>query len=262
MTPTYLTVDVGNTQICTVVYRDTQFVSSRRLETRPFLTPAQLLVEWRATVEELGLLPNQIHLSICSSVPDFHPALQEAGRDFGAHSFHWVGTESPHQLILTPGIRREIGADLIAGLVGARDKVKGPLVVIDCGTVTTLTLLAGSDEVLGAAFLPGIRTQLGSLLQSAPHLAGSMTLSLPEQPFGRDTIEALQSGVLYGHAGAIEGFVTSYRDLFRGETLTAYGCGGLFGSVAPLCPNVNHEHSTLVNDGCRLLSLRQLQEGV
>ncbi len=258
----FLTVDVGNSQICTVVYDNAQILASRRLETRPFLTTDQLLVEWRTVLSDLDLTPSQTHLSICSSVPDYRPILQEAARALAALTFYWVSADSPHQLNLTPGIRSEIGADLIAGLVGARDKAQGPLVVVDCGTVTTLTLLSGSDEVLGAAFLPGIRTQLRSLMVSAPHLAHSMALSLPEQPFGCNTIEALQSGVLYGHAGSIESFVSHYRDLFAHEALSAFGCGGLFGSIAALCPSVGHVDSTLVNDGCRLLSLRQLQEGV
>src|SRR5690606_32651107 len=92
--------------------------------------------------------------------------------------------------------------------------------------------------------------------RSAPHLPQDIPLYPPSQPFGNDTEEALQSGILYGHAAGIEGLIERYRQNFPSQKLTAFGCGGLFHRISSLCPSVRIEHAELVNLGCRVLGLR------
>jgi type III pantothenate kinase len=210
----------------------------------------------------MSLDPAGIHLSISSVVPDYNGLLKEAAAALDTLSFHWVNVDSPHRFVMKDSIRREIGADLIAGLVGARSKVAGPVVVVDCGTATTLALLSSQDEVLGVAILPGIKTQIKMLMEKAPHLADSIHVVIPEQPYGTNTVESIQSGIMYGHAHMIEGFVQRYAALPGLEGLQVFGCGGLFTTIAALCPRVGRSEAHLVNDGCLILSQRQLQEGL
>lgn len=255
----HLTVDTGNSQVCLVLFAGEQVIAQSRFETRPFNRPEQLLEIWRTFLAEHSLTLPEVHLTISSVVPDFHLFLNEAAKNSSALSYHWVDSSSPHGFQLDPSVRREIGADLISGLVGARSISRGPLVVVDCGTATTLTLLDSFDAIVGVAILPGIVTQIRTLTDSAPHLPDNLELVTPDTPYGVNTIEALQSGILYGHAEMIEGLVRRYQGLFPNETLTVFACGGLFRYIAPLCPNVDHHTDILVNVGCRVLGDRSSQ---
>lgn len=258
-----LTIDAGNSHLTLALYDERQQLrSTRRIHTRPFRGSAQLVAGWREMLGEHDLLPEQTHLAISSVVPDYNLLLEEAGRAIGAATFHWVDADSPHGFGIATSVRREIGADLIAGLVGARGKASGPLVVVDAGTATTFTLLSGSDEVVGVAILPGIKTQIKMLMEKAPHLADSVMVEIPETPYGTNTIEAIQSGIMFGHAHMIEGFVQRYRRMPGFEDCTVFGCGGLFTTIASLCPGVDQAEAHLVNDGCLILSQRQGQEAL
>ena len=256
----YLTIDAGNSHLTLALHdSDGRVQEVHRLHTRPFLTVGQLVERWR---EVLGGSDEPVHLSVSSVVPDFHETLQEAGRAMGAASFHWVDSRSPHGFTMKDSIRREIGADLVAGLVGARGAGPGPLLVVDAGTATTFALLSGEDEILGVAILPGIKTQIKTLMEKAPHLADSIKVEVPERPYGVNTSESIQSGIMYGHAHMVEGLVQRYRSQPGLENLRVHGCGGLFTTIASLCPNVTHSEAHLVNVGCLILSQRSLQEAL
>ncbi len=255
-----LTIDAGNSHL-TLALHDAQgqVQNVHRLHTRPFQTVGQLVERWRAVLGNSG---TPVHLSISSVVPDYHETLQEAGKAIGAASVHWVDVESPHGFTMQDSIRREIGADLIAGLVGARGTGPGPLLVVDAGTATTFALLSGQDEVLGVAILPGIKTQIKTLMEKAPHLADSIKVEVPERAYGVNTSESIQSGIMYGHAHMIEGLISRYRSTPGLEDLRVHGCGGLFTTIASLCPSVTHFETHLVNMGCLILGQRRLQEAL
>lgn len=256
----YLTIDVGNSHLTLALHDSSGGVLSvHRLHTRPFHTPRQLVESWRAFVK-----PEQgpFHVSISSVVPDYHESLREAAAALGAESFHWVDVRSPHGFLMRDSIRKEIGSDLIAGLVGARGLSPGPLVVVDAGTATTFSLLSGDDEVLGVAILPGIKTQIKTLMEKAPHLADKVKAEVSQHPYGVSTVDSIQSGIMYGHAHMVEGFIQRYRELPGLRDLRVYGCGGLFTTIASLCPSVTEFEAHLVNVGCLILSQRALQEGV
>jgi type III pantothenate kinase len=257
-----LTIDAGNSHLTLALYRGGRLCKTHRIHTRPFQTATQLAGTWRAILTEAELRADEAHLCISSVVPDYHVVLKEAGELMGTSSFHWVSTDSPHGFAMQDSVRREIGADLIAGLVGARGKTSGAVVVVDAGTATTLTLLSAQDRILGVAILPGIKTQIKMLMEKAPHLADSVQVEIPAQPFGTNTVESIQSGIMYGHAQMIEGFVQRYRSIPGFESCTVFGCGGLFTTIAPLCLGVTRAEAHLVNDGCLILSQRQGKEGV
>jgi type III pantothenate kinase len=257
-----LTIDAGNSHLTLAVYGPGGLLVTQRLHTRPFCTAGQLVEIWESLLCSVDVDKAGAHLSISSVVPDYHGVLQGAGEALGAASFHWVSVASPHGFSMADSVRAEIGSDLIAGLVGARSKFQGPLVVVDCGTATTLTLLSAHDQVLGVAILPGIKTQIKMLMEKAPHLAESILVEIPSQPFGTSTVESIQSGIMYGHAQTIEGFVQRYRSLPDFADCQVFGCGGLFTTIAGLCPGVDRSEAHLVNDGCLILSQRQVQEGL
>ncbi len=258
-----LTIDAGNSHMTLALYDERRELrATRRIHTRPFRTAPQLIACWTAMLTDHDLQPPQVHLAISSVVPDYNILLKDAGKSMEVGSFHWVDVDSPHGFRMLDSVRKEIGADLIAGLVGARSKTSGPLVVVDAGTATTFTLLSAADEILGVAILPGIKTQIKMLMEKAPHLADSVLVEIPEAPYGTNTIASIQSGIMFGHAHMIEGFVQRYRGLPGMEGCQVFGCGGLFTTIARLCPGVDRAEAHLVNDGCLILSQRQVQEAL
>ena len=257
-----LTVDAGNSQLAMVLYQNGEKTSTLRIRTHPHPSVEEMVDSWNQVLSSRELTSLDVELSISSVVPQLQEALREAASQFSPRSFHWVSWESPHKFGAPESAQREIGADLIAGLVGAREVKTGPLVVIDCGTATTLTLVDSDNFVMGVAILPGLVTQLLSLTRSAPHLPQDVSLRPPQDPFGTDTEQALQSGILYGHSASIEGLIGRYQDYFPQEALVAVGCGGLYHRISSLCPSVEFEQAELVNLGCRILAERQLQEGL
>lgn len=252
----HLTVDVGNSEIVSVVYQEGRRVASLRIDTRPYPSADELVSMWRELLSTQQPKPIEVALTISSVVPGLEPVLERVKQHFDENRFHRVSWASLHGLSAAPSASRELGSDLIAGLVGARCSVLGPMVVIDCGTATTLTLIDSSDTILGVAIMPGLFTQLTSLTRSAPHLATEIDLRVGPSPYGNDTRESLQSGIVYGHAASLEGLVNRYREIVATETLSVIGCGGLFRRLEPLCPWVDTVDPELVNLGCLELGTR------
>lgn len=235
--------------------------STQRIHTRPFCTVKQLKKVWDSFLNDHNLCLKNSGLSLSSVVPDYNDLLIEAARYLKGNAFHWVSVDSPHGFSMEASVRHEIGADLIAGLVGARSKYSGPILVIDAGTATTLAILTENNYIQGVAILPGVKTQIKTLMEKAPHLADSVLAQVPSYPYGTSTVQAIQSGIMYGHAYMIEGFIQAYRNLPGLDKLQAIGCGGLFATFAQLCPSISKSEPFLVNDGCLILHLRQEQEG-
>jgi type III pantothenate kinase len=252
----HLTVDAGNSQIVLVLYRDEERLDGMRIHTHPYPEAPQIEASLRSLLQGRDLEPKSVQLTVSSVVPPLENRLRQAAEAFHSNFFHWVCWDSPHGFTASESASSEIGADLISGLVGARVYGDEAFVVVDCGTATTLALIDSRDHILGVAIFPGLVTQLLSLTQSAPHLPKEVRLRPPEVPYGNNTEEALQSGILYGQAAAVEGLIQRYGNLVAPSPLRAVGCGGLYHRIASLCPSVEIEETELVNIGCLVLGRR------
>ncbi|HIB64317.1 MAG TPA: type III pantothenate kinase [Phycisphaerales bacterium] len=258
----HLTVDAGNSQLAFVLYRGQERLGSLRIRTKPQFAPEEIRTAWQQLLQEFQFSEEQCRLTISSVVPRLENNLRSAADISECSSFHWVGWNSPHGFTASESAGREIGADIISGLVGASEFAQPPFVVVDSGTATTLTLVDQSSHIMGVAILPGLVTQMLSLTRSAPHLPQEVSLHPPPNAYGNNTEESLQSGILYGHAGSIEAILARYRGHFNGQKLSALACGGLFHRISSLCPTIDIEETELVNIGCRILSTRIGQEGL
>lgn len=258
----HLTIDAGNSQLVLVLYHDGERVDGVRLATHPYSGPNDLTADFRSLLSRHSVRADQVQMTVSSVVPALESVLKKSAETLKPAYFHWVDWRSPHGFTASETASLEIGADLISGLVGARQYGTEAFVVVDCGTATTLTVLNTENRILGVAILPGLVTQMLSLTQSAPHLPKEVHLHPPPEPFGNNTEEALQSGILYGHAASIEGLIQRYRRLLNPQKLRAIGCGGLYHRISSLCPTVEIEETELVNVGCRVLGARAYAGGV
>ena len=221
-----LAIDVGNTQTVIGLFGTDEDAEGDRG------TGAErdLLDHWRIatsdsrTSDELALLVQEFlgfhgfsfdedvdGVALCSSVPSITAGIREMTR-------RYFGFEA---LVIEPGVKtgmpilyenpKEVGADRIADAVAAFDLYGGPTVVVDFGTATTLEAISAAGEYLGGAILPGIEISLDALFSRAAALR-KVELVEPRNVIGKNTIESIQSGALYGFAAQVDGIVARLRD--------------------------------------------------
>lgn len=167
-------------------------------------------------------------------------------------------------VVIEPGVRtgmpvltdnpREVGADRIANAVAAIDVFGGPAIVIDFGTATTYDAVSANGELLGCAIAPGIDISLDALYQRADALS-RIELVEPRNVIGRTTVDALQSGAVYGFAGMVDGIVDRMVDeVGTGATIVA--TGGLAGIIGPYTRSIELIEPWLTLHGLRLIFAR------
>jgi type III pantothenate kinase len=200
-----LAIDVGNTQTVLGMFDDDRLQHSWRIKTDARATADEMALTFR------GLLadgPGGITgIALCSTVPSvLHELRTMLGRYFA---------DTP-TVIIEPGVKtgvpiltdnpKEVGADRIVNTLAAHHLHGGPCIVVDFGTSTNLDVVSAKGEFLGGALAPGIEISLDALSARAAQLR-KIELVRPRSVIGKNTVEALQSGALYGFAGQVDGLV-------------------------------------------------------
>ena len=131
---------------------------------------------------------------------------------------------------------QQLGADIVANAAFAVDVAKTPLVILDVGTATTITVVDPDKNILGTIIMPGLRVSMAALSGSAAQL-NDVSLTFPRELIGRDSAESVQSGVLYGHVLMIDGFLRNVREqypaLTASDKLSLLSTGGLAEYIVP-----------------------------
>ncbi len=239
-----LCLDVGNSQILGGVYEGESLRCTFRKSTHPLATADELGVFFAAALRAKGIEPEKItRVALCSVVPAALHALQRACVEY----------HRTEPFVLQAGVKtglkvlyrnpHEVGADRIANAIGGTRRHPGRnLIIVDCGTATTLDVVTAAGEYLGGAILPGVGVSAAALAGHTAKLP-HVQIVRPESPLGRTTHESINSGLYHGHVGAIRhliGVVTA--EAFGGEKPVVIGTGGfarlfeaehLFGEIAP-----------------------------
>jgi len=247
-----LTIDVGNT--------DTKlgyFDASGRLLGHWRLTTAQ-----RRTSDEYGVLFQAFFASarldladveaivVASVVPQVDWALYEACRSYLGREPLPFTAAGQTLLTLRTDRPRELGADLAAGAIGGVAAAGCPLVVINFGTATTYTAIGVDGALLGVAIAPGIQISIDALATRTAKLP-QIALAAPPSAIGRDTVAALQSGIMYGAVAQTEGIVARLRAEIGGKP-GVIATGGLAEVVARETRTIDRVEPYLVHEGLRL----------
>src|SRR6202043_2502000 len=157
----------------------------------------------------------------------------------------WAGVASRYlgqeMLVVGPGTKtgmairydnpREIGADRLVNAVAIRERFGGPAVCVDFGTATTFDVVSRDGEYVGGALMTGIEISLEALSERGARLP-KIDLAPPRSVIGKNTIDAIRSGVVYGYAGAIDAILRRIYDEL-GERADVVATGGLAGLVVP-----------------------------
>ncbi len=253
-----LTIDVGNTQTHIGMFRGTDLLQHWRFATRREATGDELAVMLVNLLALRGQTLKDVDGAIVSSVvPQLAHEYEQVSERYFAGTLMVVGpgvktgvpirTESPH----------EVGADRLVNAVAAYDKVGAACVVVDFGTTINYDIVSDDGELLGAIFTPGVEISLAALAQRAARLP-NVDIEPPRELIGRSTVASIQSGVVYGFAGQVDGIVGRLREEL-GDELTAIATGGLSGAIAPFCDQIDETDDLLTLTGLRLIWERNRQ---
>ena len=227
-----LALDVGNTNIVIGFLDASGIRNIARLETDRDKTAHEYAISLRQVIEFSGIAPEDIDGAILSSVvPPINGALVAAVRMITGIRPLVVGPGMKTGLNIALDNPATMGSDLVVGAAAALAMHAPPLIIIDMGTATTMTVIDREARVLGGAIIPGV----------------GISLDAPKKCISTDTIEAMRSGSVYGTAAMLDGMIARMEDEL-GESATVIATGGLGGIVIPHCRReVIYEKNLLLN---------------
>jgi type III pantothenate kinase len=256
-----LCIDIGNTQIALGLYADSVPASVVR---PPLVRDWRMRTDSRMTADELEVAvrallgPHAPHVSGIAALSTVPSLLRELRLLLDRR------TDLP-SVVVGPGVRtgvpllvdnpREVGADRVVNTLAAHQLCHTACIVVDFGTSTNIDVVSAKGEFLGGALAPGIEISMEALAERAAALR-TVELVAPRSVIGKNTVECLQSGVLYGFAGQVDGLVRRIVAELGPGPVTVLGTGGL----APLMADESETITTFVPDltllGLRLTFLR------
>ncbi|MBP5446964.1 MAG: type III pantothenate kinase [Treponema sp.] len=227
-----LTVDVGNTTIQCGLFEGEKLALQFRRSTNSKLSSDELGLFFRDVLALNNFDYKAVErIACCSVVPAINHSLSNCFRKYFFKEALFIQAGIKTGLKIKYANPREIGADRIAGAIGAvhaaasSDGAKN-LIVVDMGTATTVDVITKNNEYLGGAILPGAAMSVHALSEGTAQLP-SVEVVQPKNVCGSSTIEAIQSGVFYGQAGAIRELVSKMEEkVFGGERAFVIGTGG------------------------------------
>jgi type III pantothenate kinase len=248
-----LAVNVGNTNTVLGVFRGAELEHQWRTSTETERTADELAVLFSGLLEQAGLsFSNQITGVVISSVV---PTSTGALRDMVQRYFNFP------PVIVEPGTKtglsiltdnpRELGADRVVNALAAYGRYGGPCIVIDFGTATTYDAVSEKGEFLGGAIAPGLQTKNASLSRETARLP-QVELQAPRTAIGKNTVDAIQSALIFGTAAEADGMIERMRKEFGGDA-TVVATGGMAPLVVPHCQFIDEHDPWLTLEGLRLV---------
>jgi type III pantothenate kinase len=247
-----LVVDVGNTQTHFGVFRGEELADHWRFATVRESTADQVGAALRNLLGLRGYSFDDLDASIVSStVPQLEPEWTEMADRYLGHTMLVVGPGTRTGMAIRYDNPREIGADRLVNAIAIRERFGGPAVCVDFGTATTFDVVSREGEYLGGAIMTGIEISLEALSERGARLP-RIDLAPPRSVIGKNTIDAIRSGVVYGYAGAIDAILRRLYDEL-GERADVIATGGLSHLVAPYSEEIEEIDDMLTLTGLRLL---------
>lgn len=246
-----LALDVGNTQILLGVFRDGALSATWRAATEHQRTEDELAVFLDGFLErEQASLRTVDAVVVGSVVPPLTTALQRLSKKYLPRPAFFVGPGIKTGVKLRVDTPSEVGADRLANTLAAHRRYGGPAIVVDFGTTTNFDCVSADGDFLGGSFAPGLELASEALFGRAARLF-RVPLTAPKEAIGKNTAACLQSGLVFGYVGLVEGLVARLRTELPGARTIA--TGGLASTIAPLTPSIDTLDDALTLEGLRLL---------
>jgi type III pantothenate kinase len=223
-----LAIDVGNTNIVLGAFdldqgQDGPLLHSWRIATTRERTADEYGLMFQYLLMHRKIEPSLVaEMIIASVVPPIQPVLEACCQRYFDADPLWLDPGLETGLKLSIDNPNELGADRIANCVGALEKYGAPAIAIDLGTATTFDVVNDQREYVGGLILPGIKIAAEALFQRAARLP-RVEIAKPESIIGRNTIEAMQSGLYYGGVSQMDGILERLLSRFPGAAAVATG---------------------------------------
>jgi type III pantothenate kinase len=242
-----LAVDVGNTQTVFGLYAGADLREHWRIAT-----------EAQRTGDELGVLLDRLvdvdeldGICLSSTVPALVREYEHLAERWARAPLLVVGPGTRTGITIRYDNPHEVGPDRIVNSVAARERYGSPCIVVDFGTSTNFDVVSREGEYVGGVLAPGIEISMDALFARAARLV-KVDFAEPPTVVGKTTATALQSGLVYGFAGQVDGIVERIRAEV-GDDATTIGTGGLAGLIAPHTRTIERVDPDLTLEGLRLV---------
>jgi type III pantothenate kinase len=247
-----LTIDVGNTNIVYGLFQESRLRHQFRVESARGRTADEYAVQLRALLDMHSVDRSSVQAAIIACVV---PSLTEPMVGLVKRAF---GRDA---MVVGPGIRtgmailienpREVGADRIADAVAGYDRAKGGVIVVDFGTSTNFDCVTPKGEYLGGVLAPGLQISADALFARAAKLP-RVEIAKPPRVVGKNTVHAMQSGIVYGYVGLVDGIVERLK-VELDFPCAVIATGGLAPLIAPLSKTIVEVDDVLTLVGLRIL---------
>jgi type III pantothenate kinase len=253
-----LTADVGNTETVLGVFDGPELVHTWRLSSQPERSADEIALVFAGLLEHRGLSLEKLSgLCIASVVPDVTQQLREMADRYLSFEPLVVGPGTRTGVSVLTDNPREVGADRIVNTLAAYTRFGGPSIVVDFGTGTNFDVVSEHGEFLGGVIAPGLQISAEMLVRRAARLT-RVEMEAPASVIGKNTVEAIQSGLVFGTAGEVDGIVDRIRrDIGSATTIAT---GGLATVVIPHCSMIDHHEPFLTLEGLRLVHEKNVDD--
>ena len=229
-----LAIDMGNTNIVIGGIDAAQTYFVERITTNHVKTGLEYAINIKNILEIHNIDKSQVEGTILSSVvPPLNATISSAVKKIFGFRPKLVGSGMKTGLNIIMDNPKTVGSDMIGDAVAASKEYPLPAIIIDMGTATTMSVLDQKGNYTGGVILPGLRVSLDSLSSKTAQLP-SISLDIPQKVIGKNTIDCMRSGIMYGNAGMIDGIIERMEEEL-GEKATVIATGGLSRFVVPLC---------------------------
>ncbi len=248
-------VSVGNSHITFGAHENGNWTRRWRIQTVHAKTSDEYLVIFRELFNAAGVRPQAIDGAILSSVvPPLTGTMVETMRELCGRKPLLLSPGLDIGLRITTENPAEVGADLVANAVAAYQKFQGNCIVVDFGTALTLTAVGAPGELRGVAIAPGLSSAVNSLAHDTAQLP-RVPLTPPPAAAGRNTVHSIQSGIVFGYVGLVEGLIGRLRAELGGSAGVVV-TGGQSQIMAPLLAGPVLHEQWLTLEGLRIVALR------
>lgn len=247
-----LAIDMGNTNIVIGCIDDEKIHFVERMSTDQSKTELEYAISFKNVLELYRIDVAEIEGVIISSVvPPLVNTIKGAVKKVVNKSPKIVGPGIKTGLNILMDNPAQVGSDMIVSAVAGLKEYGAPLIFIDMGTATTISVIDENRNYIGGAILPGAHTSLNALVSNTAQLP-RISMEAPKKVIGKNTIDCMKSGMIYGNAACIDGMIERMEKELGGEALVV-ATGGLASSVVPHCKKKIIIDDALLLKGLKLI---------
>ena len=247
-----LAVDIGNSNIVLGGMEGMDIIFEARIRTDATKTSDEYSIDLKNILDIYGVRRERLEGAIIASVvPQVLNSIKTAIKKLTGKNSLVVGPGLKTGLNIKIENPAQTGADLVVGSVAALREHKAPIIVIDMGTATTVTVIDETGAFIGGSICPGVKISLDALTERTALLPG-LQLDQPKRAIGKNTIDCMRSGIMLGNACMIDGMIQRMEDELGYKT-TVIATGGIAKFVIPLCKNAVIYDKDLIIKGLAVL---------